>query len=1108
VVEQATGLTGLTPQQRSALVAAEVARRRADNDRVTPRPPGTDSVRASPAQRRLWFLDQLAPGTPIYNVPFKLRIRGALDPSTLRTAFERIVARHEVLRTVLVDSADELKQIVQPADGFELPIRDLSRLPASAREREAERLARIEAAGSFDLARDRMLRVLLLKLDDADHLLLITVHHVALDGWSVTLLRKELAAEYSSALTGAAALPALPAQYADFSLWQQKQGERGAVDLQLAYWRKQLADLPTLELPTDRRRPDHPPYVGERVEHLLPDGLVSSLDDLGQAEGATVFMTTFAAFQVLLHHYTNQSDLAVGAAFAGRAHREVESMIGMFANMLVLRTRIDGDLTFRELLRQVRETVLAAEENQHVPFERLVDELRVQRDPTRNPLFQVAFSLQSATTDEFSLEGLEVTELPIDSGTSRFDLAFNLERRTTGDHLWADYSTELWDRERIVRMFGHFRTLLQAVAAEPDARVSDLPLLTEREVKELVVDFNDTATEYPSEATLDELIDRHVQAHPEAPAVEMGDVLLTYGDLDRAAETVAARLDAVGPGDIVGVCMNRSPELVVALLAVLRRGAAYVPLDTADPPARLATILADTGSRFVLADETLAGSLPAGVTRIEPGIKGMPEDPPSVTPRRHGPRDAAYVIFTSGSTGAPKGVVVEHAAAVNFVTQVGRLFALGPQDRMLQFANPTFDVSVFEIFATLSSGGTVCLADRNTLLDPDRLSGFIVDQGITVMDMAPAMMALLPSERFTTLRIVFVGGEAFPASLVEAWNLPSRRFFNGYGPTEATVTCIVHECRGSYSASPPIGRPLGNYRAYVLGPYGNPLPAGIPGELHLAGIGLARGYLNRPELTAERFIPDPLQPAGAVMYRTGDLVHQQWNGELVFLGRVDRQVKMRGLRIELGEIEAALVDHPAVRQASVVLSGAAADARLVAYFVAASPCESSALRAHLADRLPSHMVPSKIIRIDAIPLTTSGKVDHARLPSPDKSDDADRRHVQPRTATEQTLLSHVVQRVLDVGQVSVTDNFFDLGGNSLHMTRLVGRIRRVFGVDVDLGSVYRAATIAELAELVDEAITELGQADSGRRRSIEAQVAELSDDEVLALLEAEAEETL
>ncbi|GIH19417.1 non-ribosomal peptide synthetase [Rugosimonospora africana] len=1099
----ATGLGSLTAQQRAALAARLASRRAVATRKIRPRDPRLDEVPAAFAQQRLWFLDRLAAGQPIYNVPIALRLRGALDADALRRAFAEIVARHEILRTALVERDGVPMQVVRPAADVPLAWRDLSRLPPRAREREAERLMRLEAAAPFDLQHDLLVRATVLQLSQDENLLLITGHHLALDGWSLGVLSDELSHLYEAYLSARApSLRPLPVQYADVSLWHREWNDGPEAAAQLAHWTRHLQDLPILELPTDRPRPDHPPYAGKRLEHRLDDELVPALQRLSQERGATLFMTALAAFQIMMHRYTAQDDIVVASPFAGRSQPETEPLIGMFANMLVMRTQVRGEFSFADVLDQVRDWVLDADENQHVPFERLVDALSPVRDASRNPLFQVSFALQSATGLGFRLPGLAVTDVPVDSGTSRFDLAFNLERRADGYSLWADYSTELWDAERIERMFGHYETLLRAVLADPDALVRDLPLLTAEEFRFLIEEFNDTSRDFPSDATVDGLVARRAATQPDHVAVAMGSRTLTYAQLDAEASALAERLgDLGGVGRIVGVCVDRSPELVVSMLGVMRSGAAYLPLDPGDPPARRALLLDDTGASAVVAVSGSDLDLPADLPVFAPtGAAPAPRSSLNAPMPRHTAADAAYVIFTSGSTGKPKGVVVEHRAVVNFLTQVGRLFNLGPDDRMLQFANPTFDVSVFEIFGSLVTGGTLCMASRETLLAPDRLGEFLKRYGITVMDMAPAVMALLPAAEFASLRVVFVGGEAFSSSLVEAWNLPGRRFFNGYGPTEATVTCIVHECQGPDDTSPPIGRPLGNYRAYVLDRYGNPQPAGIPGELHLAGVGLARGYHDRPDLTAERFPRDPFQPGDERMYRTGDLVHQRWDGEIVFLGRVDRQVKLRGLRIELGEIESVLASCAGVRQAAAQLVGEGATARLVAYVRTEGELDVPALRAELGHTMAAHMIPAQFVRLEVMPLTSSGKIDYARLVAPELGADRDVAYVAPRSETERVLLDAVVSGLLPASEIGTQDNFFDLGGSSLQATQLAARIHATFATEIDLQAVYSAASMAELARLIDTARAASGQADRDERTAIETEVGELTDDQAAQML--------
>src|SRR6266536_3530341 len=1027
-------LAALSPGQRSRLVeqAARLRAERSARERIRPVERG-GFLPLSFAQERLWFLDQLAPGLALYNVPVALRLRGRLEVGVLRRALSRVVARHEALRTRFGSVRGVPYQLIDPPG-----------------------------------------------LGELDHLLVLNAHHIVTDGWSVRVLLGELAAVYEALLRGRPdPLPPLAIQYADYAVWQRQWLQGGVLEEQLAYWTRQLAGLSSLEFPADRPRPAAPSYAGGLVERVLPAGLQARLVELARASQVTLFTVLLAAFQVLLGRYCQQGDVVVGSVFAGRTRSELEPLVGFFANTLVLRSSLAGDPPFGEVLRRVNEVVLEAHSHQEVPFGKLVEVLRPVRDPGRNPLFQTSFTLQNATNLSYRLGEVEAEHVILSLGTSRFDLAVSVVERPGGG-LWAqaEYSTELFERERIERLFAHYQVLLEGIVANPQARVSQLGLLPSQERAQLHA-WNQTQQAYPSSGRLlHQLVAEQAHAHPDRVAVCFQDRQVRYGELDQQANWLAWQLrqrHRVGPETIVAILLERGPALPTAQLAVLKAGGAWLPLDPTHPAKRLQALLADAACPVVLTTTELAGRLPAGTATLcldQPALAGQghPQPPPAALT----PANLAYVIYTSGSTGTPKGVLIEHRNVVNFTTTCQRLFQLGPTDRVLQFANPTFDVSVFETFAALASGAKLVLAPREVLLDPAALARLLTDQQVSVIDMAPAVMTLLDGGAFPHLRVAFVGGEAFPGELVNDWNRPGRHFHNGSAPTETTVTVIDYLCpKTPHTSSPPIGQAMANHRAWVLDRHGNLAPLGVPGELHVAAAGVARGYLGRPQLTAERFLPEPYGPTpGQRMYRTGDLAQWRPDGQLQFLGRLDRQVKIRGVRIELGEIEHHLAGHPDVQTAAVTTWTSDNDTRLAAYLVPANPQappSSQQLHAWLAERLPPHLLPAAYLPLAALPLTPSGKLDHAKLPPPHAQPAAAPAKTSPTTTTEQTLaeLWHAILRQ-DHDRLGTHDNFFLIGGNSLQSTQLLVRINETFGVRLDLRALYANATIAQLAAQIDQ----------------------------------------
>ena len=1057
------------------------------------RRPATARAPASHSQEQLWFLDQLAPGRSTYNVPICLRLAGRLDAGALTGALRLVVRRHEVLRSHLQLVDGELVQVVSGSEP-DLPVVEISNRTDPAAS--AWQLVTEEAMRPFDLATGPLLRALLVRCSEREHLLLLTLHHVVFDGWSVAVLGDELAAGYSALVRGTVPdRPELPVQYGDYAVWQRARLRGPRLDGLTTYWRRALHAAPVLELPTDHPRPVRLTFDGALTGGLLPAGLRDSLTGLASARGTTLFPVLLAGLAVVLRRYSGQDDIVLGSPSANRTRPELEGLIGFFVNMLVLRTEVDGRATFGELVDRVHATVLDGYAHQELPFEKVVDAVRAPRDPNRSPIFQAVLTLQNAGQGgDLAFDDLDVEVRPVHVGTSRFDLSLNVTETDAGLALDAEFNTNLFTEQTIARLLGHYERLLRAAVADPDRAVDRLPVLGDDELHRMLLDWNDTAAPVTGTVVPD-WFGRQVAATPDAVAVTFRDGRLTYAELNARACRLAALLRArgVGPEVRVGLCLERSIDQVVAVLAVLKAGGAFVPLDPAHPPARIRFMLDDSAAALLLTHRDVLARLgdpgrpalrldhppdlaaePASEQASEQASERAGERAGTVSqePVRIGPGNLAYVIYTSGSTGQPKGVMIEHRSVVAFVEAVRELFAITPADRVLNFASPSFDVSVFEMFSALLSGATLCIADEDQRLSPDRLTELMVRQRVTITDLPPSVMKLLPAGRFDDLRIVFVGGEPFTEELVRAWSGPGRRFVNGYGPTECTVTMTVKDCEAEDVGTPPIGRPTRNHRCYVLDPAGRPVPVGVPGELCIGGAGLARGYQHRAGHTADRFVPDPFCGArGERMYRTGDLVKYLPNGDLVFLGRIDRQVKINGLRIELSEIESVLRQHPTVRHAVVdVWPDPTGHRHLVAWLdhaAGAEPLGTAQVRAHLGERLPAYMLPAFVVPVAEIPLTASGKVDHGRLPAPDPERLTTGNGGQPGTETERTLAERLFAPILGLSRVGVHDNFFDLGGNSLQAAQLTSGIRATFGVELALGDFFASPTVAHLASVVD-----------------------------------------
>jgi amino acid adenylation domain-containing protein len=1045
-------------------------------------PPVLPVRRAGPpplsfAQERLWFLDRLQPGSAAYHAPAGLRLRGVLHAEALERALGEIVRRHEVLRTTFAEAAGGPVQVIAPFAGFTLPARDLSALDGEAREAEVARRAAADARAPFDLARGPLFRATLLRLHAEEHVLLLCLHHIVTDGWSTGVLFRELSALYAAFAAGGEPPLAEPAvQYADFAAWQREQLRGELADRQLAYWKERLAGAPErTELPADRPRPAVRTDRGARETARFAGDLPRALRALGQREGATLYMVLLAAVQLLLARYSGNPDVVVGSPIAGRTRPELEGLIGFFTNTLVLRTDLGGDPGFREVLRRVREVTLGAYEHQDLPFERVVAELQPERSLSHSPLFQVMFTVEDGDGPRAALPGLRVEAVEADAAAAKFDLSLTFAAHADGLRCVLGYSTDLFERSTAGRMLGHLERLLEQVAADPDVRPSRLEPMGPAERRQVLEEWNDTRRPGP-DAPAHVLFARQARRAPDAVALLHGGESVSYGALDRRAETLARHLRAlgVGPEVPVGLCVERTPDLLVGVLGIWKAGGAYVPLDPAYPAERLGWIVSDAALPVIVTGGTTAAALPGHraarviLDTLSGGAEALPD-----APERPLPASAlAYVIYTSGSTGRPKGVLVQHGSLANLLAATRDAFGVHPGDVMPALASSAFDIWLFETLLPLTSGAAVRLVERERVMDVPALLDEAADA--TLLHAVPALMRGIAqvegsAPRLGRLRRAFVGGDRVPADLLAEMRaaLPSAETHVLYGPTEGTILASAHPVPADGAvAGHPIGRPLGNVRLYVCDGAGSPQPAGVPGELLIGGAGVARGYLGRPALTAERFVPDPFGAgAGARLYRTGDRARWRGDGTLEYLGRTDGQVKVRGYRIEPGEIEAALRRHPGVRECAVAAREDAGETRLVAYVAGAAPAE--ALRAHLRRTLPEHMVPAAFVALEALPLSPNGKVDLRALPAPEHGG-AEERYVAPRTQVEE-VLAGIWAEVLGVGRVGVEESFFELGGHSLLATRVVSRVRDALAVELPLRALFEAPTVSGLAERVAEA---------------------------------------
>jgi amino acid adenylation domain-containing protein len=1084
---------------------AQLATQLDGSARVEPLPPLALADRDRPlplsfAQQRLWFLHQLDPTSPEYNTPITLHLTGRLDPRALQRALTEIVRRHEVLRTTITAAANGVpSQTIQATNAVDLPVTDLSDLPAEQALQEARRLVDADMARLFDLATQPPMRAQLIRLRHDEHVLGLTLYHIASDRWSEDVLRQELATLYAAFLDGRPSpLPPLPIQYADYAAWQRTWLTSQTLERLLGYWRIQLAGLVPLELPSDRPRPSVRSPAGGVHEFTISAETTQALRALARQAGVSTFMVLLAGLQALLARYTGRHDVAVGTPIVNRSHPDTEALIGFFLNTLVLRTDLSGDPTVTELLNRVRTVALDAYTHRDLPFEHLVDALQLDRDMSRHPLVQVIFDYESTARgmQQRQLADLQLSEFRVSCVTVRNDLHLFITEAEQTLQGAMEYSTQLFDEATIKRLTGHFQLLLEAIASNPQRHLSELPLLTPTERVQLT-EWSSGPTTVPSgEECVHQLLTSQAHTTPASAAVTAEAGRLTYTELEAGANRLAHHLQSLGAGPetTVAVCLNRGLDLVVTLLAIWKAGAVYLPLDPDAPMTRSRFHLTDAAASLVVTTRDLIDQLPDHPTPLllldEPatqqGVAAMPHTPPAS--RLH-PDNAAYVIYTSGSTGTPKGVILAHRGLANLAHAQRQLFGVTASDRVLQFASATFDASLSEIAMTLTAGAELVIATPSQRDTPDALARHMTDHQVSVATLPPTVLALLTPNSTSSLQTIISAGEQLPAPVAARWSTPKIRLVNAYGPTETTVCATAATCDPE-DHQPPIGHPLANTSCHVLDAHLVPVPVGVPGELYVGGVGLARGYVNQPALTAAWFIANPFAPDGSRLYRSGDLVRRRPDGQLEFLGRIDQQVKVRGYRVEPGEIEATLMSHPGVGGAVVALQNDVdQEKRLIAYVTLACPDQPfthDELRAHLTARLPGYLIPSRFMTLETLPITSSGKVDRHNLPTPDSArPDLPATYEPPRTPVERALVD-IWQDILHLDQIGAYDNFFDLGGHSLLATQVIARIRTQLQVDLPVATLFDSPVLTNWAALVEDALIK--------------EIEQLSDDSVRQLL--------
>jgi amino acid adenylation domain-containing protein len=1107
-------ISALTPEQR-ALFEARLKQKGLHTPAVQtiPRRKETDSATcpASIDQERLWFIDQLQPGNTAYNIFNASRIRGSLNVPVMERVINELIQRHEVLRTTLKSVNGLPMQVIAPELKITLKPFSLEHLPEEERYAEAVRLTTEEFARPFDLENDPLVRVGLLQLAEDDYVLQVNMHHAITDRWSFAVFEKELAVLYQAFATGQPSpLPELPIQFADYAVWQRERMNGDEYKRDLDYWQRQLAGAPfILDFPTDFPRPPIQNFRGARVYVGYPKSLLDGLKELSRREGVTMFMSLMAAFKTLIYRYTDQQDILISTPIGTRLRPETENLVGYLLNLLIVRTDLSGNPTFRELLKREQESCVGAFAHQEVPFGKLVQELKPKQDPSRNPIAQVAFlylDFPEATAMQFL--GLTANHIDIDNGASRFDITLAMTETPEGFTVSIEYIRDIFEHERMERMAKHLEVLLESIVANPDARLSDLSVLTSEEEQQLLHRWNDTAHEFTSASLVHQIFEQQSALHPDAPAILFEGQTLSFNQINRRANQLAHHLLRCGlePEMRVGVMLPRSPDALVALLAIFKAGGCYLPLDPEYPSERLAFMLDDAGASLLITDAPVRLQVPEHAARIialdteaEQLAQQSTENPASEVR----PEQLAYIIYTSGSTGKPKGVQVEQRQLLHTMQSAQEVLRLTEADCLPAIASFSFDISLLELLAAPLAGGRSLLISTREALEA-KVAERVLKEA-TVLHAVPGLMRRFLSfmrERAATtqtrrqLRQLLVGGEAVAPELLAEMHavFDDADVRVLYGPTEATIICASYAVsRESAVNHQMIGRPLSNTVLRVLDRRGKLVPVGVEGEICVGGDGLARGYWRRAALTAEKFVCDRYGATeGARIYRTGDKGRYLADGSIEFTGRMDEQVKVRGFRIELGEIESVLREHESVTEAVVVaLEDNGSEKRLVAYLVAARDVLMNVgeLRNYLKERLPDYMIPSAFVYLDSLPLTSHGKLDRKALPAPDSERPAlAEAFLAPQTPTEKSLAS-IWMKLLRINRVGINDNYFELGGDSLLATQLVSQVRGAFEVELPLVELFRHPTLAELAASIEEAIIE--------------QMEEISDEEAEQLLRTE-----
>ncbi|MEM9220044.1 MAG: amino acid adenylation domain-containing protein [Cyanobacteria bacterium P01_F01_bin.150] len=1072
------------------------------------------------AQQRMWFMERLQPEKCLYNLSFPTRLEGVVNITALEQSFNAIMQRHETLRTTFTVVEGQPMQVIAQSQRIELPVIDLRQISQVEQTARVDELIKEDAQQAFDLSSGPLLRVGLIQLEDTKSILLFTAHHIVFDGWSIGVFLKELEGFYDAFCHGQSFNPPdLPIQYGDFAVWQRDRLQGETLETHASYWREKLSGtLPILELPCDRIRPKIQTYTGAAELFSLPKPLSQALVDLAQREGSTLFMVLLTAFNILLYRYSGQEDLLVGTPIANRNQSEIEGLIGVFINTLVLRNDLSGNPTFRELLAQVRQTTLEAYTHQDFPFEKMIEELKLDRDLGQSPLFQVMLVLQNQPMDDLTLSNLSLSSVEVENPISQFDLTLSLVEAEEGLLGRLEYSTDLFDKSTIVRIWGHFQTLLESIVDNPNLAIAQVPFIPQPEWQQLTQEWSNSQSCLPLDSkTVYQLFESQVEQNPESTAAIFEHQPLSYQQLNQRSNEVADFLKKLGvrPGVLVGICMERSLDMLAGLLGILKAGGAYVPLDPSHPSERLQLILEDAQLTYVLTQTPLIPTLKSHqeqTNRLLIDIHNISDETYGETllasrlnthidAERSLSDDLAYVIYTSGSTGKPKGVQVTHHSVANFLTSMQGKLSVKGDETFLAITTIAFDISILEIFLPLVTGSTVVIANSEDARNGAKITEMLTQFNVNIMQATPTTWQMLLASGWQGIPNfkVLCGGEALSKETAVQLLEQNVELWNMYGPTETTIWSTLCQIENDFQTIS-IGRPIDNTEVYILDSHLNPLPVGVPGELLIGGDGLAKGYLNRPELTADKFIPHPFAAeSNSKLYKTGDLVRYLPNGMIEYIGRSDSQVKIRGYRIELGEIESAIQQHPAVEKAVVMANEYGInDKRLIAYIVIAKsdsigaaqndPWESQ-LQQHLKERLPNYMIPTEWAVLDAFPSTPNGKIDRKSLPKLGELRPKDIKVQEPPKTDLEKSIANIWEKALKRGQIDVQDSFFDLGGHSLLLIQVHDSLSTDLNIDVDLLDLFKYPTVRTLANHLSDKPSQLLQVSVGDERAKKRQAA-------------------